>query len=353
MRPNSLPPTRGELCYNVPTENTFDAAAPACPRIGGDFVNKFRRFAVLPIAMLVLAACQGDAGGSPSGQASEPAEATESAAASGSAAAEGPICDSDSGDDHLGRICEAGTIVVSTDPAYPPQSSLNAETGEYEGFDIDVANEIGERLGVEVEFTDPPFDAVQAGNWAGPLGHERRLGHDHRDAAGGPRLHAAVLLHAGPDGDDRGHRHRGARGLLRDRRFVPAEATTYFDWMEGTLTLTEDAGEVTEPPADITSTTLPTDINCAEAWQAGRTEFQGWLSSSTTAQGAIDEGYPVVPVGDPVFFEPLAVCFDAAVEDNDSLVEAVDQIVTDMHEDGTLAGFSEDWFGGLDLTTQE
>ena len=132
-----------------------------------------------------------------------------------------------------------------------------------------------------------------------------------------------------------------------------AEGTTYFDWMEGTLTLTAEAGEVTDPPADITATTLPTDINCPEAWQAGRSEFEGWLSSSTTVQGAIDEGYPVVAVGDPVFFEPLAVCFDAAVEDNDSLVEAVDQVLTDMHEDGTLTGFSEDWYGGLDLTTQE
>ena len=46
-------------------------------------------------------------------------------------------------------------------------------------------------------------------------------------------------------------------------------------------------------------------------------------------------------------------CFDILVEDNDSLVESVDQIITDMHDDGTLAGFSEEWFGGLDLTTQE
>ena len=70
-------------------------------------------------------------------------------------------------------------------------------------------------------------------------------------------------------------------------------------------------------------------------------------------QGAIDADYPVVAVGDPVFFEPLAVCFDILVEDNDSLVEAVDQIITDMHDDGTLAAFSDEWFGGLDLTTQE
>lgn len=132
-----------------------------------------------------------------------------------------------------------------------------------------------------------------------------------------------------------------------------AEGTTYFDWLEGSLTLTEEAGEVAEVPADITSTTLPTDINCAEAWQAGRTEFQGWISSITTVEAAVAEGYPVVPVGDPIFFEPLAVAFDKAVEDNDSLVQAVDQIIADMHGDGTLTGFSETWYEGLDLTTQE
>ncbi len=262
------------------------------------------------------------------------------------------MCESYSGDDKLGRICEAGTIIVSTDPAYPPQSSLNAETGEYEGFDIDVANEIGARLGVTVEFTDPPFDAVQGGNWS-----------DRWDMSVGSvtitETRQEVLDFTEPyyftpaqmattDGT-------GIESLedFSGTTVCVAEGTTYFDWMEGTLTLTEDAGEVTDPPADMTATTLPTDINCAEAWRAGRSEFQGWLSSSTTVQGAIDEGYPVVAVGDPVFFEPLAVCFDAAVEDNDSLVEAVDQIVADMHEDGTLTGFSEDWYGGLDLTTQE
>jgi polar amino acid transport system substrate-binding protein len=262
------------------------------------------------------------------------------------------VCDSYEGDDHLGRICEAGTIVVSTDPAYPPQSSLNSETGEYEGFDIDVANEIGARLGVEVEFTDPPFDAVQGGNWS-----------DRWDMSVGSvtitETRQAVLDFTQPyyftPAQMATTEGTGIESLedFSGTTVCVAEGTTYFDWMEGTLTLTAEAGEVTDPPADMTPTTLPTDINCAEAWQAGRSEFEGWLSSSTTVQGAIDEGYPVVAVGDPVFFEPLAVCFDAAVEDNDSLVETVDQIISDMHEDGTLTGFSEDWYGGLDLTTQD
>src|SRR5687768_5416927 len=101
-----------------------------------EMMEKMRRLAVLPIAMLVLAACQAaDPGGG--------------SAAAGDGACAGEV------DGHLARVCEAGVLVVSTDPAYPPQSFLNEETGEYEGFDIDVARAIAEGLGVEVEFTDP------------------------------------------------------------------------------------------------------------------------------------------------------------------------------------------------------
>jgi len=319
-------------------------------------MEKLRRFAVLPIAMLVLVACQADEGGSPAASTVAESQAAESQGAESqapeSAAADAPLCESHTGDDHLGRVCEAGVIVVSTDPAYPPQSSLNAETGEYEGFDIDVANEIGARLGVTVEFTDPPFDAVQGGNWS-----------DRWDMSVGSvtitETRQEVLDFTEP------YYFTPAQFATTEGTDIEtvedfsgttvcvAEGTTYFDWLGGTLTLTEEAGEVADVPADITATTLPTDINCAEAWQAGRSEFDGWISSITTVEAAVDEGYPVIPVGDPIFFEPLGVCFDAAVEDNDSLVEAVDQIIADMHEDGTLTSFSEDWYDGIDLTTQE
>jgi ABC-type amino acid transport substrate-binding protein len=78
-----------------------------------------------------------------------------------------PVCDSvDPGaGDLLARICEDGVIRVSTDPAYPPQSALNEETGEYEGFDIDVATEIATRLGVEVAWEAPAWDVIIAGGW--------------------------------------------------------------------------------------------------------------------------------------------------------------------------------------------
>ena len=75
---------------------------------------------------------------------------------------------------------------------------------------------------------------------------------------------------------------------------------------------------------------------------------------ATVAQGYVDEANPVKIVGDPLFYEPLAVAIDKSSDlDPASLVEAADQIVADMHEDGTLTGISKEWFNGVDLTVQQ
>lgn len=308
-------------------------------------MSKMRRIAMVPIAMLILAACE--AGG---GAASESAAAS----ATGGGTAGSKACDTASLDGHLARICEAGKIVVSTDPAYPPQSFLNEETGEYEGFDIDVAKEVANRLGVEVEFTDPTFDAVVAGGWSDrwdmsvgsvTVTAEREEVLDFTQPYYFTPAQMAVLEDSDIQSIDD----------LAGETVCVGESTTYLFWIEGTLSLPASAGDIAEVPDGMTSTTFPTDIDCAEAWRSGRTEdFAGWLTALPTAQGAIDSGdYPIRLVGDPVFYEPLAVAFDKQVEDNDSLVEAVDQIVGEMHDDGTLTAMSEQWYEGLDYTTQE
>jgi polar amino acid transport system substrate-binding protein len=103
-------------------------------------------------------------------------------------------------------------------------------------------------------------------------------------------------------------------------------------------------------PEGATPFPLGTDQDCAQAVQSGRTDFSGWLSSSTTVDAALKAGTPMVTVGDPVFYEALAVAFDITVPDNDDLVARIDAIVAEMHADGTLSTLSEKWFEGLDLT---
>ena len=250
-------------------------------------------------------------------------------------------------DGQLARTLEAGVIRMSTDPAYPPQSFLDTD-GTLKGFDIDVGTEIAKRLGVDITFETPDFSLVSAGNWS-----------DRWDFSVGsvtittPRQEVLDFTqpyyYTPAQMAVRADLSYASLDDLAGKKVCMGEGTTYLDWFNGDL----DFGSATPhtvPPEGSVATTLPTDRNCAESWAAGRQDFEGWLSSSTTVQQAIDEGMPVVAIGDHVFHEPLAAAFDKNVQDNDSLVAAVDKIIGDMHADGTLAELSLKWFG-QDLTT--
>ena len=103
-------------------------------------------WAVVIIASLLLSACTAVQPGATSGAASSGAAAGTTAAA-------------DEG--LLGKIKERGKIVVGTSADYPPYESIDAD-GKFVGFDMDMARAIGEKLGVEVEFQDMPFDSLIA-----------------------------------------------------------------------------------------------------------------------------------------------------------------------------------------------
>ncbi|MBD8013234.1 amino acid ABC transporter substrate-binding protein [Planococcus wigleyi] len=110
-------------------------------------MKKFSLAFLLVLAMLVLAAC---GGGSP-----EEDPTTDDAADNGG-----------SGEDVLAKVKEEGTLVIGTEGTYPPFTFHDA-SGELTGFDVEIAREIAERLGVEAEFLETQWDAMFAGLDAG------------------------------------------------------------------------------------------------------------------------------------------------------------------------------------------
>jgi polar amino acid transport system substrate-binding protein len=261
-------------------------------------------------------------------------------------AASTAVCDNlpaGSEGDLLATICERGTIKMSTDPAYPPQSELAPDDPlGYKGFDIDVGKEIADRLGVDIAFETPDWDVLTAGSWTGRWDFSvgsMTITSPRQEVLDFTRPYyftpAQMAVKAGSGITD--------LAGLAGKVICVGEATTYLDWLGGTLDFGTESPQ-TEPPAGATATTLGTDRDCAVAWEA-RDDFDGWLSSLTTVQDAIDDGLPVEAIGDPVFYEPLAVAFDKSAPDHDALVAAVDQIVADMHADGTLSALSNEWFG--------
>ena len=124
---------------------------------------------------------------------------------------------------------------------------------------------------------------------------------------------------------------------------------TYSDFLEKKLEIEGYEFDFIIDDAEISG--YDTDTTALEDLVNGR--LDAVITSVTTAQGYIDAGNPVKIVGDPVFYEPLSVGFDKSSDpSSESLYEAVDAIVAEMHEDGTLTSLSEEWYG-LDLTTQQ
>jgi polar amino acid transport system substrate-binding protein len=293
------------------------------------------------LALIVpLAACGGD---DTSTATDEPAGGDTTT----SAAAEGPCADAT---DLLAQVCEKGVLTVSTDPAYPPQSSLNEQTGEYEGFDIDVATEIAKRLGVDVAWETPAWDVITAGSWNGrwdttvgsmtPTNDRQKV----LDFTEPYNYTPAVVVVPADD--------TSVNDLTTDldgKKIGVCSGCTYDQFLAKKLAITGYTFDFIIDDAEVSG--YDTDTTALQDLTNGR--LDAVITSSTTAQGYIDAGNPVKIVGDPVFYEPLSVGFDKSSDpSSESLFEAVDGIVHDMHADGTLTALSEKWYG-MDLTTQQ
>jgi polar amino acid transport system substrate-binding protein len=265
--------------------------------------------------------------------------------------------------DLLAKIKQRGTIIVSTDPNYEPQSFLNTEgkrpsdtkcptdtltSAEMQGFDVDVAVEVGKRLGVETCFATPDWDMITAGNWAdkwdisvGSMtitpGRQKIL------AFTTPYYYTPAMIGTLADS--------GITSLadLAGKAVCVGTSTTYDNWLNGTLDVPATS-IYAQPPAGITVVPLPTDQECAQALASGRKDFVAYVTSETVIDANIAAGMPVVKVGKAVFSEDLSIAIDKAHSlPIDTLVKALDDIVVAMHSDGTLSQLSIKWFKA-DLT---
>lgn len=221
--------------------------------------------------------------------------------------------------DLLATIQQNGVLRVATDSDYAPQS-FRTPDGSWEGFDIDVATDIANGLGVDVEFQHQDWEIITAGSWA-------------------ERWDISV----------------GSMTITTPRKDIFDFTQPYY-YTPAYLAASERSG-VTKLddlpftiPDDVTATTRPTDANCIEDIAAGRPEFDLLITSGTVIDGAVSGGQPIVKIGDPIYTEDLAVALDKSGPDHAALLYQIDQIIGHMHEDGTLTALSEQWFDGADLT---
>lgn len=263
-------------------------------------------------------------------------------------------------DNLLDDIKNRGYILVSTDPNYEPQSFLNTDgsrpsgtscpsdaltTAEMQGFDVDVAIAIGDALGVETCFATPNWDVITAGNWADKW--DVSVGSMTITTARQQVLDFSVPYYYTPAvfavNSDAAYE---SIDDLAGMAICAGASTTYETWLsQGDLGLPASS-IYAQPPADITIVPLDTDQECAQALAAGREDFAAYVTSQTVVNANIAAGLPVKQLGSPVFSEDLAAAFDKnSTLPTDSLQTEVNNVITGMHNDGTLTSLSMKWFG--------
>jgi polar amino acid transport system substrate-binding protein len=257
----------------------------------------------------------------------------------------------ESSDDLLASIEDKGTITFSTDPAYPPQSELNESTGEYEGFDIDVATEIAKRMDLEVAWEAPAWDTLVAGNWNGRW--DVSVGSMTITPERSEVLHFTPPYYFTPAGfavnEDNTTITRSSD--LDGKTIGVCGGCTYDTYLQGSLEFDEAiVSTITDP----TIKTYDTDSTAIQDLALGDgVRLDAVISAVPTLEQAIKDGSKIKVVGFPLYFEPLAVAVDKGSElDPQSLVDKLSEVIEEMHEDGTLSEMSMKWYG-KDLTKAE
>ena len=249
----------------------------------------------------------------------------------------------------LSEVMEAGVLQVSTDPNYAPQSFLNDE-GELDGFDVDVAQEVADRLGVQIEFVTPDWDMIVGGNWSArwDVSIGSMTPTEPRSEVlwfTDPYYYTPASFAVHQDNTD-----IASVDDLSGKTLGLGTATTYEDYLNGELAIV--GGEMMyEPPSGVDIKPYPTDAEAIQDLALGDgVRLDAVMSAQPTIQTAIDSGVDLKYIGTPAFYEPLVFALDKARGPSDQMVNRLNEILDEMHSDGTLTKLSEEWYG-IDLTT--
>jgi polar amino acid transport system substrate-binding protein len=253
-------------------------------------------------------------------------------------------------DDLLAQVMSKGELIVASDPKYPPQSEL--VNGEWQGFDIDVSNEIAKRLGVSTKFITPSWTQITSGNWSGRW--DLSVGSMTITTDRAKVLTFTPPYYYTPAGLAVYETNTDITGPadLTGKTVGSCGGCTYQEYLEGTLSIPNYPVDFQITGANVK--TYNTDSTAIQDLAKGDClVLCAVFSAVPTLQNAIDKGQPLKLVGDPLYYEPLAAAVDkAAPVDAASLGAKVSEIITAMHDDGTLAAISCKWYQ-QDLTAND
>lgn len=228
----------------------------------------------------------------------------------------------------LDEIRERGTLIVGLEGTYPPFNYQDAN-GDLVGFEVDLAKAISEKLGVEPEFQPTKWDGLLAALQSGRVDvainqvtvtEERQQAFDFTEpyTVSGIQIIATPATAAEID----------EPADLAGRPVGVVLGTTYEDWLRENV-----------PEADIR--TYDDDPTRNQDLRSGR--IDAILNDRLIVASLVEqfEGQ-IVAVGEPFATQEQAIAVAKGKED---LVEALNDALSELRAEGTLAEISNKWFG--------
>ena len=238
---------------------------------------------------------------------------------------------SDSGEtggagDEYGLV-QAGTLTVATEGTYRPFSYHEDGSGDLVGYDVEIAEAVAEKLGLEITFEETQWDAIFAGLDAGRfdvIGNQVSITPEREEQ----------YLFSEP--------YTVSRGVI-----VVNDGDTSissFDDLEGKTT----AQSLTSNWYEL-ATESGANVEAVEGWaqavallEQGRVDatindeltFLDYLN--TTPDAAIEVAAET---------EDTSLSAFALTQDKDALVEAIDEALAELKDEGVLAEIGEKYFG--------
>lgn len=249
---------------------------------------------------------------------------TAALALSACAASDGPSTGAPEGDDF--GLVSAGTLTVATEGTYRPFSFHDA-SGALVGYDVEIAEAVAEKLGLEIDFQETQWDAIFAGLDAGRF-----------DVIGNQ-------VSINPD--------REAKYLFSEPYTVSPGVIVVLEDDDSVASFDDLAGKTTAQ--SLTSNWY----ELAQSHGANVEPVEGWAQAVTLLQqGRVDAtindkltflDYETTnaPTGLKIAAETPEAGRAAFVftQDKQALVAAIDEALAELRADGTLAAISEKYFG--------
>jgi cystine transport system substrate-binding protein len=232
----------------------------------------------------------------------------------------------DAAGDEYGLV-QAGTLTVATEGTYRPFSYHEDGAGDLVGYDVEVAEAVAEKLGLEVAFEETQWDAIFAGLDAG------RFDVIANQVSITPEREEQYLF---------SEPYTVSRGVI-----VVNEGDTSissFDDLEGKTT----AQSLTSNWYEL-ATESGANVEAVEGWaqsvsllQQGRVDatindeltFLDYVN--TTPDAAIEVAAETDETSESAF---------ASTQDKEALVEAIDEALAELRAEGVLAELGEKYFG--------